>query len=97
MLKGSHRKYLRGLAHDRRPLVQIGKGGLSETVLASVDAALEAHELVKIQIALERDDRRDVAAAIEQRLGCECVGMVGRMAIVYRQQPDPERRTIVLS
>lgn len=96
MLRGTQRKYLRGVAHGLRPLVQVGKGGLTDTVLASVDSALAAHELVKVQIALEREERSDVAVQIEQRLGCECVGMVGRMAILYRQQPDPERRTIVL-
>jgi RNA-binding protein YhbY len=33
---------------------------------------------------------------IEQRLECECVGMVGKMAILYRQHPDPERQKITL-
>ena len=37
-----------------------------------------------------------IANAIEERLTCECAGGVGRMAIFYRQQPDPEKRHIVI-
>jgi RNA-binding protein len=96
MLTGSARKYLRGLAHGLRPLVQVGKDGLSDTVLAAIDAALEAHELVKVQIAAERDERRAMTETMAAKLECECVGQIGRMTILFRQQADPERRAITL-
>ena len=93
-LKGSQRKYLRGAAHSYKPLVQIGKEGLSESVLDAIDTALEAHELIKVKIVAERDQREQFVPIIEERLGCECVGTVGRMAILYREHPDPEKRKI---
>jgi RNA-binding protein len=93
-LKGSQRKYLRGAAHSYKPLVQIGKEGLSEGVLNAIDDALEAHELIKVKIAAERDERERIVPVIEERLDCECVGTVGRMAILYREQPDAEKRMI---
>jgi len=96
MLKGSTRKHLRGLAHGLRPLVQVGKEGLSETVLTAIGDALEAHELVKVRMTADRDERRAMAEVMEQRLQCECVGQIGRMAILFRQQSDPERRKIDL-
>lgn len=95
-LKGSQRKYLRGLAHDLRPLVQIGKEGVSPSVLDSIDRALEAHELVKIQIMAERDERRVMVEAVERGARCECVGTIGKRAILYRRQEDPEKRKITL-
>ena len=95
-LKGSQRKYLRGVAHGIRPLVQIGKEGLSEGVFDAIDTALEARELVKVKIAAERDEREQFVPIIENRVKCECVGTVGRMAIFYRQQSDPEKRKITL-
>jgi len=95
-LKGSQRKYLRGVAHGIRPLVQNGKEGLSEGVFDAIDTALEAHELVKVKIAAERDEREQFVPIIENRVKCECVGTVGRMAIFYRQQSDPEKRKITL-
>ncbi len=92
MLKGSQRTRLRGLAHGYRPAVQIGKGGLTD--MAAIDAALTTSELVKVQIFTARAERQQIADAIEERLDCECAGAVGRMAIFYRQQPDPEKRHI---
>ena len=95
-LKGSQRKYLRGVAHSYKPLVQIGKEGLSENVLNAIDTALEAHELIKVKIAAERDQREQSVPVIEDRVNCECVGTVGRMAILYREHPDPEKRKIAV-
>ena len=95
-LKGSQRKYLRGLAHSYKPLVQIGKEGLSESVIRAIDTALEAHELIKLKIAAERDEREQFVPVIEARLNCECVGTVGRIAILYREHPDPEKRKIAV-
>jgi len=93
-LKGSQRKYLRGAAHSYKPQVQIGKEGLSDNVVDAIDTALQAHELIKVKIAAERDQREQFVPVIEERLICECVGTVGRMAILYRQHPDPEKRKI---
>jgi RNA-binding protein len=95
-LKGSQRKYLRGLAHSYKPQVQIGKEGLTENVFAAIDTALEAHELIKVKIAAERDQREELVPVIEERLECECVGTVGRMAILYRENSDPEKRKIAV-
>jgi RNA-binding protein len=95
-LKGSQRRHLRGLAHSYSPAVQIGKEGLTEPVIAAIDASLAAHELIKVKIAADRGGRQAVAGEIEAHLGCECVGAVGHMAIFYRRHPDPEHRRIVL-
>ena len=95
-LKGSQRKYLRGVAHSYRPVVQIGKEGLSESVVRAIDGALDAHELIKVKIAAERDEREQIVPVIQARLTCECVGTVGRMAILYRENPDPEKRKIAV-
>jgi RNA-binding protein len=93
-LKGSQRKYLRGAAHSYKPAVQIGKDGLTESIIRAIDTALEAHELIKVKIAADRDEREQFVPIIEARLSCECVGTVGRMAILYREHPDPEKRKI---
>ena len=95
-LKGSQRKYLRGAAHSYKPAVQIGKEGLSESVVRAIDTSLEAHELIKVKIAADREEREQLVPLIEARLSCECVGTIGRMAILYRKHPDPEKRKIIL-
>jgi RNA-binding protein len=95
-LTGAARTYLRGLAHGYKPAVIIGKAGLTAQVLAAIDEVLDARELVKIRIDDEREARRDATATIEERLGCTCVGAIGRMAVLFRQHSDPERRQITL-
>ena len=93
-LNGAQRNYLRGVAHGYKPLVQIGKEGLSERVLAAIDTAIVAHELIKVKIVADRDQREKLVPVIEEHLDCECVGTVGRMAILYRQHPESEKRKI---
>jgi RNA-binding protein len=69
---------------------------LTENVLGAISDALLAHELIKVKIAAERGEREQLVPTIEERLECECVGTVGRMAILYRQHPDPEKRKIAI-
>ena len=95
-LSGSERKYLRGVAHSYKPLVQIGKEGLNDNVLGAVDTAIEAHELIKVKLAADRDERERLVPIIEAKANCECVGTVGRIAILYRRNPDSEKRKITL-
>lgn len=94
MLRGFERKYLRGLAQGLRPVVQVGKEGLTDAVVAAVDTALNARELVKVQLFAERDERAELTSTMERRLACECVGSIGKMAILFRRHPDPEKRKI---
>jgi RNA-binding protein len=95
-LSGSARKYLRGLAHGRRALVQVGKEGLSPAVLQALDLALGSHELVKVQFLSGREEKRELAAANDEALGSECVGIIGHMAVFYRRCPDEEKRKITV-
>ena len=95
-LTGAQRKHLRGLAHGYRPAVYIGKEGLSDGVVRSVDLAIEANELIKVKISADRDARAELIPVLEERTNSECVGAVGHMAIFYRRQPDPEKREIDL-
>ena len=95
-LKGSARKYLRGLAHSLRPVVQIGKDGLTDAVVGSLEDALSTQELIKVQFVGSRESKDEIIAAVEERTGSTCVGRIGHMAILYREHPDQDRRRIVL-
>jgi RNA-binding protein len=95
-LTGARKKHLRGLAHHLKPVVQIGKNGLTEPVLASVHQALDDHELVKVRLADPRGRKRELAAEIAERSGSVQVGLVGNVVTLYRRQPDAEKRRIEL-
>ena len=95
-LNGHQRKYLRGIAHGLKPLVLIGQKGLTPEVLLSAETALNDHELIKVKFVdfKEKDQKEEIADAIEQETASELVGMIGHVAIFYREQPDPEKRRI---
>jgi RNA-binding protein len=93
-LKGSQKKYLRSQAHHLKPLVIIGRNGLNEQVLGTVDIALRDHELIKIKFGEFKEDKKEISAEIAQATKSELVGIVGNIAICYRQHPEPEKRKI---
>lgn len=95
-LKGYQRTHLRGLAHSIKPLVFIGQKGLSPTVIDAVNEALDVHELVKVKFQdfKEKEHKKEIAGEIEKETEAEMVGMIGHMAIFYRQHPDPGKRKI---
>ncbi len=95
-LKGYQKKYLKGLVHGMKPLVFVGQKGLSPTVTTAVDESLEKHELIKVRFIdfKEKDQKKEMVGIIEKETESELVGMVGHIAIFYRQQRDPEKRKI---
>lgn len=97
-LKGIHKKYLRGLAHSRKPLILIGQKGISPSLFKAIDEALDTHELIKVKFNefKEKDQKEEVSGMIEKETDSEMVGMIGHTAIFYRQQIDSEKRKIII-
>lgn len=97
-LYGFQKRFLRGLAHGLKPVVFIGQRGMTPSLSAAMSAALDQHELVKVKFNefKAKEEKQTLIAAIEKTAGCEMVGLVGHVAIFFRQQPDPEKRRIVL-
>ena len=95
-LKGFQKKHLKGLAHGLKPVVQIGKEGITEGIIRAVDEGLFRHELIKIKFTDFKEQKEALTNEIEIKTGSERVGMIGHTAILYRPQVDPEKRKIVL-
>lgn len=86
-ISGKQRKHLRGLAHSRQPIVQVGQGGVTDAVIAALDRALLEHELVKIRMR-EPDDKKAWANALAERTDAALCGLVGHTVILYRPHPE---------
>jgi RNA-binding protein len=83
------RSYLRSLGHPMSPVVRIGRGRLTPQVIEETRRSLDAHELIKVKLDLdEGDERRSIAASLAAETGAEIVGMVGKVALIYRPRPD---------
>lgn len=95
-LSGTQRKYLRGLAHNLQPVVQVGQQGLTEPLVEEFDRSIEAHELIKVRFVDHKDERRKLAELMAERTASDCVGVIGNIAIFYRPAKNPEDRGIEL-
>ncbi len=95
-LTNAQRQHLRRLAHQIKPLVQIGKQGLTEGVRQTVDQALETHELVKVKFLDFQDQKEELTDELVHTTESVLIGLIGNIATLYRQQPDPDKRKIRL-
>jgi RNA-binding protein len=93
-LRGTQRKYLRAQAHHLKPLVIIGRNGINKQVIGSVDLALKDHELIKVKFGEFKEAKKEMSAEIAQATKSELVGIIGNIAIFYRQHPQTEKRKI---
>ncbi|MCI0181917.1 MAG: ribosome assembly RNA-binding protein YhbY [Acidibacillus sp.] len=94
-LTGKQARYLRTLAHPLQPVMQIGKGGMTDQVLDQIGLALEARELIKISVLSNSPlSVQEAAQAVQEGTKAEIVQTIGRIMIVYRRSQD--HRTIVL-
>lgn len=93
-LKGSQRKYLRAQAHHLNPLVIIGAKGITDNLIGSIDLALKDHELIKVKFGEFKEDKKEISEDIAKATKSDVVGIIGNIAILYRQHPKPEKRKI---
>ena len=93
-LDGYQRRHLRGLAHPLKPVVMIGKEGLSEAVVAKTDAELNAHELIKIRFQAAKEEKKEILRELAEQTRAELVGVVGHVGILFRQNREPDKRRV---
>ena len=95
MLTGKQRRHLRALAHELKPIVQIGRGGIDEGLVAAIDQALADHELIKVKLGEAAGlDRHEAANEIASKTNAEVAQVLGYTLVLYR--PDPEDPKITL-
>jgi len=95
VLTGKQRRHLRALAHELKPLVQVGKGGIDEGLIKAVDQALADHELIKVKVGESAGlDRHEAAETLAAQTKSEIAQVLGNIVVLYR--PDPEDPQIKL-
>ncbi len=77
--------HLRGLAHDLSPVVMIGSNGLTENVIKEIELNLNAHELIKVQVAGDdRGARKSIFDDICSKTNAVAVHHIGKQLVFYR-------------
>lgn len=86
MLTSKQRSVLKSLAAKEDPVGQVGKDGIGENMLKSFSECLEKRELIKVHILENADGQpQQLGRELAQRLGAECVIVIGRKAVLYRR------------
>ena len=89
MLSKSLKYQLKARAHALKPVVLMGAKGLTPEVIAEINHALQALELIKVKLTgVERAEKKAMLEAIVQATSSEVVQLVGHVATVYRENPD---------
>jgi len=95
MITKAQRQYLKGLANNIKPLVKVGKLGLTENILTSIDEVLTAHEIVKVDVLPQCEETAsELSIQIASETHSELVSQLGRKIVLYRR--NPEKSSIVL-
>lgn len=82
------KKKLKAQAHALNPVVMIGQAGLTEAVIKETDSALKAHELIKVKIRAERDERSSIKEQLCAETQAEAIQSIGQVVVLYRKNPD---------
>jgi RNA-binding protein len=90
-LDSAERKALKARAHNLEPVVLIGNKGVTDEVIAEIDRALKAHELIKVRApGLDRHSRATALELIAEKTSAEAVQHIGKVFVLYRKNDDDE-------
>lgn len=86
------RAYLKSLAMKMDPIYQIGKSTLTPEITQGVSEALEARELIKINVLKNcMADVNEVAQVLSERTQSEVVQVIGRKIVLYRESKEKKK------
>lgn len=97
MLTKREKKLLQKLAHKLKPLIQIGKNGVTPGTIANIDKALKDHELIKIKYLEHKAEKNTLTRQIIEETGSDLINKIGNTITLYRESPNPEKKEINLS
>ena len=82
--------FLRKSCHHIKPIISVGNAGLSENVMSEIELALSHHELVKMKLAGNGEERKAMADKIVADTGAVLVQSIGHTASFYREADKPK-------
>ena len=93
-LTSKQRAELRAQANSLEPLFQVGKGGVSQALIAQAEDALRVHELIKLKVLLESapDTPRNIAEEIAEKTGSQVVQVIGGAMIFYKENSELRKK-----
>ena len=85
---------LKAMAQRLEPMLTVGKSGLSDGFVKTVDEALTLHELVKVRFGDFKEQKKELGALLGEKTQSHTVMRVGHVLVLYRQPPDASKRKV---
>ncbi len=91
-MTSKQRSYLKGLAMNIDPIINVGKGSVTPELIKAIDEAIEKRELIKLGVLKNcMDDPHEIAETIAGRTKSEVVQVIGKKIILFRpNKKDPK-------
>jgi RNA-binding protein len=87
IMEATEKKKLKSQAHGLKPVIMVGQAGLTAAVLAETEIALNTHELIKVKIRAERDERNQMSEKMCAATGASLIQSIGQIIVIYRPNP----------
>lgn len=87
-MNSAQKKRLKAQAHSLKPVLTVGQSGLTESVLKELEITLDTHELLKIKIRADKEQRKQIRDQIIIESQAELIQSIGQIIVVYRKNPD---------
>ena len=87
-MNAKHKKRPRTIGHQLKSVVTVAGNGLSEAVLTELNRALDDHELIKVKIIGDREERKLIVEAITAIADTDVIQAIGGVALIYRPARD---------
>ena len=85
MLDKQTKRTLKAQAHPLKPLIQIGRNGLTPAALANIDKALTDHTLIKVKFNDHKTQKKELSTTIAQQTKADIVDLIGNTLILHRE------------
>jgi RNA-binding protein len=86
-MDAASKKKLKAQAHGLKPVIIVGQAGLTDAVLAETEIALNTHELIKVKIRAERDERNQISEKMCTSTEATLIQSIGQIIVIYRLNP----------
>ena len=92
-LTSKQRAYLKGLAMTMDPILQLGKSSLTPENTQAAAEALEARELIKINVLQNcADDPKTLAEMLAERTRSTVVQVIGKKIVLYKEGKKEKKK-----
>ena len=78
------------------PIFQIGKSSMTPEVTSAISEALEARELIKINVLQNcMDDPKEIAQVLAERTRSQVVQVIGKKIVLYKEGKDDKKKIVL--